>query len=471
MFMYSREPNFFTAAEVRLLGDLAMDISFGLEHIEKAEKLAYLAYYDEMTGLPNRTLFQDHLDRILQAAKHKSERAVLILGDIKRLRIINDTLGRHAGDELLRKAAAWLRQVVRYPENLARISGDCFAGILPGVKEPSEAAHRIEQLIVAVGRKPLEVAGEQLTVAFTAGAAVYPEDGADAETLLKNAEAALRKAKSSGEAYLFYEPSMHARIAETLRLENRLRGALEREEFVLHYQPKFDLRSGKLVGLEALIRWNDPETGLVLPAHFIPLLEETGMILTAGAWALRQALADYREWYVQGLQPPRVAVNVSPIQLRQKDFVQVVRRALEESRAMPHGLDLEITESLIMQDIESNIGKLKLLRDAGVNIVIDDFGTGYSSLGYLARLPVDALKIDRSFVATMTDDADSMTIVSTIISLAHSLKMKVIAEGVETKEQSRLLKLLKCDQLQGFLTGRPMPASDLMRVLREAGEV
>jgi diguanylate cyclase (GGDEF)-like protein len=465
--LYAAEAGSFDEEEIRLLLDLAGDIAFACEHIEKADRLAYLAYYDELTGLPNRTLFSDHLGRVLQAAGRESARVVLVLGDIKRLRFINDTLGRHVGDELLRKVAAGLRQVARNPENLARIGADCFAGVVVGL-DPSRAAHLIEQLSRRAGRSPFEVAGERLTVSFTAAATVYPDDGGDAETLLKNAEIALRKAKTLGERFLFYEPSMHARIAETLRLEGRLRGAAERGEFVLHYQPKMDVASGTIVGMEALMRWNDPAAGLVPPMQFIPLLEETGMILDAGAWVLQQALADSRGWHRQGLQPPPIAVNVSPLQLRQKGFVATVLRAIERSGALPHALELEITESLLMQDIEGTICKLKELRNAGVNIVIDDFGTGYSSLSYLARLPIDALKIDRSFVATMANDADSMTIVSAVISLAHSLKKKVIAEGVESFEQARLLRLLNCDQLQGYLIGRPKPAAELTGLLEQA---
>jgi EAL domain-containing protein (putative c-di-GMP-specific phosphodiesterase class I) len=261
---------------------------------------------------------------------------------------------------------------------------------------------------------------------------------------------------------------MNAAVSETLLLENKMRRALENQQFVLHYQPKFDLASGRISGVEALIRWNDPKAGLVPPAQFIPLLEETGMILEAGRWATRQALADYRRWYTQPLQPVRVAVNVSSIQLRQKDFVDTIRHVIEESGAAPHGLDLEITESLLMEDIGRSVDKLRAVRDMGVNIAIDDFGTGYSSLGYLAKLPVNALKIDRSFIVRMVDDPDSMTIVSTIISLAHSLKLKVIAEGVDSEQQRKILRLLRCDEIQGYLVSRPLPSEDLLHLLGES---
>jgi EAL domain-containing protein (putative c-di-GMP-specific phosphodiesterase class I) len=261
---------------------------------------------------------------------------------------------------------------------------------------------------------------------------------------------------------------MNASVAETLRLESRMREALEREQFVLHYQPKVDLAKGTISGLEALIRWNDPETGLVPPAKFIPLLEETGLILNVGRWAIRNALEELRKWAVQGLQPPRVAVNVSAVQLRQKDFVDMVREAIGEAAGGSHGLDLEITESLIMADVEGNIAKLRAIRDLGVNVFIDDFGTGYSSLSYLAKLPIMALKIDRSFIVAMTSVPDNMNIVSTIVSLAHSMNLKVIAEGVETEEQANLLRLLRCDEAQGYLFGRPVPPDELEGKLRQA---
>jgi len=259
---------------------------------------------------------------------------------------------------------------------------------------------------------------------------------------------------------------MNARVAETLRLENKMRRALAKEEFVLHYQPKVGLTHGRIIGFEALIRWNDPEVGMVPPGQFIPILEETGMIVEAGQWAIRRVLRDYCAWDGSGLQPPRIAVNVSAIQLRSKDFVDMVRTVINEFTPDCHGLDLEITESLLMEDIEGSTEKLRLIRDMGVNIAIDDFGTGYSSLAYLTKLPVNALKIDRSFIDDMMRNPDSMNIVSTIISLAHSLALKVIAEGVEFEEQARALRSLGCDEIQGYLISRPIPAEAVGDLLR-----
>jgi len=306
--------------------------------------------------------------------------------------------------------------------------------------------------------------GSELKIAAKSGIALYPGDGADADALLRNAEVALRKAKTTGEKRVFYTHEMTQIIAARITLETRLRQALEREEFVLHYQPKVDLETRRIQGVEALIRWQSPDLGLVPPMQFIPVLEETGMILEAGAWALRRAVLDHRHWVKQKLVAPRVAVNVSAIQVRQPSFVDVVKDILREG-ANPPGIDIEITESLIMEDVAGTIDKLKILRDLGMSIAIDDFGTGYSSLGYLSRLPVHSLKIDRSFIDTMADNPDTMTLVSTIISLAHALRLKVCAEGVETDAQASVLRLLRCDEMQGYLVSRPVPLEELTRLL------
>jgi diguanylate cyclase (GGDEF)-like protein/PAS domain S-box-containing protein len=465
MTIYAGTTGFFDQEELKLLNELAGDISFALEHIAKEEKLHYLAYYDALTGLPNRELLLTYLGRVTRRANEDKSKAAVMICNIQRFSHINETLGRQAGDTVLREVGRRLKRIWPEPDNIARLTADSFAGIVAGIRDASEMAHLFEQSIAGELSQPIDVGSEKLRISITAGIAVSPSDGEDADALLKNAEASLKNAKASGEKYLFYHAKMNAAVTETLLLENKLRAALEKEQFVLHYQPKLNLTTGQISGLEALIRWNDPDNGLIPPAKFIPLLEETGMILDVGAWAIRKALSDHHRWQVQGLQPPRIAVNVSSIQLRRKDFVDTVRSAISGEKSTPHGLDLEITESLIMDDMESNIKKLASLREMNINIAIDDFGTGYSSLGYLARLPVNLLKIDRSFITTMTKGAESMAIVSTIISLAHSLSMKVVAEGVETEEQSRFLKLLKCDEMQGYLFSKPLPAEQLTRML------
>jgi diguanylate cyclase (GGDEF)-like protein len=444
---------------------MATDISLALQSIERQERLNYLAFYDELTGLPNQMLFCDRLNQALHVAKQEGKKLAVVFSDVRRLRFINESYGRHTGEALIREIARRIKEIWPDPEHLARIAGDCFAGILSDIKEAADVAHLIEGAFTRALAPQFTIEGRELNVAITAGVAVFPTDGEDVETVFRNTEAALNNAKKSGDRYLFYQPAMNARVLETLSLESKLRRALDAEQFVLHYQPKIDLGNRKISGLEALMRWNDPETGLVSPARFIPILEDTGMILEAGQWVIRRALLDSAAWNEQGLQPPRVAVNVSAVQLRQKNFVDVIRLALNECEAPPRALELEITESLIMDDIEANIEKLRTIKAMGVNISIDDFGTGYSSLGYLAKLPVNTLKIDRSFIVTMAESADSMSIVSTIISLAQSLNLRVIAEGVETEELSRLLRLLKCNEIQGYLVSRPVPYSEVAALL------
>jgi EAL domain-containing protein (putative c-di-GMP-specific phosphodiesterase class I) len=294
---------------------------------------------------------------------------------------------------------------------------------------------------------------------------VFPADGRDADTLLANAEAALKKAKSGGEKFLFYNQEMSERTHEVLSLESQLRQALERAELLLHYQPKVDLATRAIVGVEALMRWQHPTRGLVPPLKLIPILEENGMIVEAGLWAIGQAARDHRRWRELGLKAPRIAVNVSAVQLRRRDFVARLQQALGAD-AQSAGVDLEITESLLMDDIEATIQKLKAARELGLAIAIDDFGTGYSSLAYLSRLPVSTLKIDRSFVQRMLQDADATSIVQTIIGLAHSLRLDVVAEGVEAEDQANVLRLLRCDQMQGYLFSKPVPAADLEKLLK-----
>ena len=463
--MFAREPNFFNEEAVLLLSELAGDISFAMEVIGKEEKLNYLAYYDALTAFPNRTLLLERLTPHIQRANQTDSLIALVIVDVQRFRSINETLGRHAGDALLCELARRLKVVWPDPANLARISADGFAGIVADFRDAAEIAHLLVGPVAAALRAPFVLAENELSIAVNAGVALYPVDGQTGETLLSNAEAALKKAKSSGERYLFYQPAMNATVAHTLILESKLRRALDREQFVMHYQPKIDLVSGRLSGLEALMRWNNPENGLVLPGSLIPILEESGMINELGRWALRRAMADYGKWFEGGLQPPRIAVNVSAIQLARKDFVSEVRSVLNEAGVGGDGLDLEITESMLMEDINSSIAKLRAIRDMGVNITIDDFGTGHSSLVYLAKLPINALKIDRSFVSGMIGDPQNMTIVATIISLAHALNIKVVAEGVESQEQVESLKLLKCDELQGYIFSTPLPPEQLTKLL------
>ena len=455
--LYGAEPGVFDDEELKLLTELARDIAFGIDHLDKQERLDYLAMYDAVTGLANRMLFLERLrEKLLPAKDDRRKTAVFVL-DIERFRTVNEAFGHTAGDTLLKRVAERLVQHGGNASRFAHLGADRFAIAASGFDSVDQVGHYVEQRLDATFRESFRMGDNDLRVSVKVGIAVYPEDGADAETLLRNAEAALIRAKAGGDRYLFFTHGMTERVAEHVALESRLRHALENGEFVLHYQPKVSLQSGKLTGAEALIRWNDPLTGLVPPGTFIPILEVTGLIHEVGRWALRQAIADHLRCRTAGLTAVRLSVNVSPLQLRSRGFVGEIEQAIGVDPAAAAGLELEITESVIMEDVERSIATLAAIRALGVTIAIDDFGTGFSSLSYLSRLPVDTLKIDRSFVTAMTVAPEGLALVSTIINLAHSMKCSVVAEGVETEEQSRLLRLLNCDEMQGYLFSKPLP--------------
>jgi diguanylate cyclase (GGDEF)-like protein/PAS domain S-box-containing protein len=455
--LYADEAGFFDEEEMRLLTELAGDIGFALDHIAKEARLDYLAYYDVLTGLANRTLFLERVAQYMRSAAGGGHKLVLYVIDLERFKNINDSLGQAAGDDLLRQVAQWLTRNLGDANLLARVGADHFAVVLPEAKQEGDVARMLEKTIAAFLEHPYHLNDAVFRIAAKVGVAVFPDDGDDADTLFKNAEAALKKAKAGGDRYLFYTQKMTEAVAGKLTLETQLRQALDKGEFVLHYQPKVSLASGKLTSAEALIRWNDPRTGLVPPGRFIPVLEETGLINEVGRWALHKAIEDYLRWRAAGLAAVRIAVNVSPLQLRNRGFIAEIRQAIGIDAHAAAGLEIEITESMVMADVKNSIASLQAIRAMGVSIAIDDFGTGFSSLGYLSKLPVDTLKIDRSFVVDMTLTPEGLALVSTIINLAHSLKLKVVAEGVETEEQSRLLRLLACDEMQGYLFSKPIP--------------
>jgi diguanylate cyclase (GGDEF)-like protein len=456
--LYTSKREFFEAEGLRLLRELAGNVAFAINHIEKQEQLDRFAYYDALTGLANRTLFLDRVTQHMRSAARDGHQLAVFLIDLERFKKFNDSVGRPTGDALLKQVAEWLAQNVGDVNVLARVGADHFAAVLREVTYEADVARLLERTIAVFLNHPFTLNDVVYRIAAKVGVALFPDDGADADTLFKNAEAALKKAKVSGDRYLFYAPKMTDTVAGSLGLENRLRHALEREEFVLHYQPKVNLASGKLTGAEALIRWNDPQSGLVAPARFIPILEETRLIHEVGRWALRKAIEDYQRWRVAGLNAVRIAVNVSPLQLRNRSFVADIEEILSVAADAAAGLELEITESLIMEDVNHSIVSLQAIRALGITIAIDDFGTGFSSLSYLSKLPVDTLKIDRSFVVDMLSGADGLTLVSVIINLAHALKLNVVAEGVETEEQLRQLKVLNCDEMQGYVFGKPVPS-------------
>jgi diguanylate cyclase (GGDEF)-like protein/PAS domain S-box-containing protein len=459
--LLSRTEEAFDGEELELLTDVTENISFGLEHISKTQRLDFLAYHDELTGLPNRALFLDRLRQRIADCRGPEDRTAVLIVDIGRFRQVNETLGRNAGDQLLVQIASRIASSLRERDTVARFDSNTFAVLSSGVDAEADVAHLVGNAILPALKESFTVLGTELRIAAKVGIALFPADGASGDDVVAHAEAALENAKRGSVSYSFFAPSMHERVSERLTLEMRLRRAVDAQVFELHYQPKVDLVTGAVVGLEALLRWFDPELGSVSPVQFVPLLEETGLIHEVGRWALGRAGAQYGLWLAAGLAPPRIAVNVSAIQLAAADLQQT----LEDCPDSSESIDIEITESVFVKDLAGSVSKLQAARRHGLRVAIDDFGTGYSSLGYLSRLPIDALKIDRSFIVNMATDPQETAIVTTIISLAHSMGLKVIAEGVETSEQARLLGLLRCDQIQGYLVSRPQPAQEIAKIL------
>jgi len=459
--LYANECQFFHEEELKLLTELTNDVAFAIDHIAKKERLDYLAYYDVLTGLANRTLFLERVAQFSRSAAGDDRRLALLVIDLQRFRNINASLGRAAGDALLRQVAQWLTGHAGGTNLLARVGVDLFAVVLPDVATASDLARFLDKMMKGFLEHPFVLSGEVFRIAVRVGIALFPEDGSDADTLFQHAEAALKKAKAGADRYVFYTQKMTEAVADKLTLENQLHHALDKHQFVLHYQPKVSLASGLITGVEALIRWNSPQLGLVRPAQFVPLLEETGLIHEVGRWALHQAIDDYLRWRALGLNAVRIAVNVSALQLHDRNFVREIERTIAVAPLAAAGLELEITESLIMEDIQRNIDCLRAIRALGVTIAVDDFGTGFSSLSYLARLPVHTLKIDRSFVADMSTEPEGLVLVPAIIKLAHSLRLNVVAEGVETDEQSRLLRSMHCNEMQGYLFSRPISSEVL----------
>ena len=455
--LYASEPEFFHEDEMKLLTELASDIAFAIDHIDKQERLNYLAYYDVLTGLANRRLFVARLTQYIHSAISGRHKLAVGMIDLERFKNINDSLGRTAGDSLLKQVAEWLTQFVQDPNLLARIDADHFVFVVPEIKTDGNLARLVEKLLTAFQEHSFTLNDATFRISIKIGIAVFPDDGDNVDTLYTNVEAALKKTRLSGHRYLFYTQAMTEAVAGKLVLENQLRRVIDNEEFVLYYQPKVNLLSGKVTSAEALIRWNDPINGLVPPGRFIPILEETGLIFEVGRWALHKAIKDNMNWRAAGLATVRIAVNISPLQLRNINFIDEIRQVISLDEHAAGGLELEITESLIMNNVEQNIATLQAIRAMGITIAIDDFGTGFSSLNYLSKLPVDTLKIDRSFVIEM-DKPEGLALVTTIIGLAHALKLKVVAEGVETEHQMRQFLSLNCDEMQGFLFSKPVPA-------------
>jgi diguanylate cyclase (GGDEF)-like protein len=410
-------------------------------------------------------LFHERLAEELEDRGPSQPALALALIDHERFKGINEALGAPAGDRVLRALAVRLADFARDPDRVARLGSDLFALKFFPVSSREQLAEDLERAERHLFGAPFEVLGQEVRVAAKMGLAIFPRDGADPQSLFRNAEAALKRAKESGERRVFYTPEINAWVAERVNLENRLRKAVENGELYFHYQPKFDLATRRLSGLEALMRWNGPDGKPVSPVKFIPILEQTGLILEAGRQAIATASELHSRWRSRGLEAPRIAVNVSALQLRRQSFVHDVRAALTDGARDGGGIDIEVTESLLMTDVEETARKLKELRSMGLRIALDDFGTGYSSLAYLSRLPIDTIKVDRGFVRGMTGQGADMTIVMSIVSLARALQLAVVAEGVETEAQAARLLEAGCDQAQGYLFSPPVPVERIEALL------
>jgi diguanylate cyclase (GGDEF)-like protein len=463
--LFSTEPGVFDAAEVGVLLELTANISFALQYLEKDEAVHFLSYFDSLTGLAKRPLFCQRLAQSLAKDTGDDAACTVVVFDVQKLGAINDSFGRYVGDSLIEKIAARLKQAYTDSECVGYFGGGTFVISLPNLSNASETGLMTHSAAAPLFVEPFYIDGQELRPTIRSGLAFFPHDAKTADALVQNAEAALKAAREDNEKYMMYGLVTQRPTSRSLALESRLTRALSREEFLLHYQPKIDIKSGEIHGLEALLRWQDSEDGIIQPSVFIPLLEQSGAIVDVGEWIFLQAMRDIGKWRDAGLLNIRVAVNVSPLQLRRRDFVERVLAGVTSLGSAAAGLDIEITESMLMQDLELSIRKLSQLREAGFGVAIDDFGTGYSSLRLLAKLPVDTLKIDKSFVQSIADTPNVATLVSTVVSLARAFSMKTVAEGVETAEQLQKLRQMKCDQAQGYLFSRPVPASDVPPVI------
>jgi diguanylate cyclase (GGDEF)-like protein len=475
MLFLSAEKDTFTSEFVELLQRLADNISFALENFDRAdektkadERIEYLASHDSLTKLPNREMFNELLRHAIGAARRYQRRFAVLFIDLDRFKIINDSLGHDAGDMLLVEIADRLRGALRSSDVVARLGGDEFVVILEETAERDDV-ERIARNLLAVLGQSLQLSGHECHTTASIGIAMYPSDGGDVQALTKNADMAMYLAKEDGKnGFRFFTKEVKTQSIERLTLETALRRALERDQFALHYQPKVDLATGQITGVEALLRWTHPELGVLPPMQFIPLAEETGLIVPIGRWVLREACAQNMAWQRRGLRPVSMAVNLSPRQFVDEHLLQDIDEALASSGMSPVLLQLEVTESMVMRNVSRAIKVLDAIQSRGIRLAIDDFGTGYSSMSLMKQFPIDTIKIDRSFVRDLPKDSEDQAIAQAIISMGKALGMTVIAEGVETVEQQTFLRNHACDEMQGYLFSKPLPAAQLANLLRSA---
>jgi diguanylate cyclase (GGDEF)-like protein len=459
------DPGALSDEELQMLREVAANLSFALQYLQKDTTVHFLSYFDAHTGLAKRSLFCERIERLLQRTDGHKCCAVAVV-DIEQLSVINDSFGRHTGDLLLYHVADRLRRHFPNTEWLAQFGGGTFAIALESSDDATPMT-RLQGTLAAVFGVPFEMQANSIPVTVKSGLALYPDDGKDAASLVQKAEAALRDARTSGQRHQHYRSRQHSEVVARLALEHKLREAITQQQFELHYQPIVNAVTGRIETVEGLIRWRNPESGLTSPAAFLPLLESTGLIVEVGEWVIERAAADCQQWRQLGLPPVRIAVNISPLQLQLPDFSQRLLRHVQPWASPTCGLDIEITEGMLLEDRESQIAKLAYLRAQGVRIAIDDFGTGYSSLSRMSELPVDTLKVDRSFVARLPHDPSGQTLVRTVINLAHAFGLSVVSEGVETLEQSAMLRDVGCDSLQGFLFSAALRPDAMIALLAE----
>jgi diguanylate cyclase (GGDEF)-like protein len=450
---------------------IARSIRYAIERKRSEEYINHVANHDSLTNLPNRRLLIDRLNQALARARRNRQLLAVLFVDLDHFKTINDTLGHTVGDLLLQGVSERLTACIRQSDTVARLGGDEFVLVLPDIsliEDVAALASKVKEEL----KPPFLIGRHELFVSASIGLSMYPSDGEDAETILRHADAAMYRAKQRGRnTFQFYSPATNVKASDKLSLGVALRKALEREELLLHYQPQVDLGTGRICGMEALLRWRHPERGFVSPTEFIPIAEETGLIVPIGEWVLRRACAQARSWETLGVGPLRIAVNLSSRQFHETALLHTVVRALKESGLHPRHLELELTESVIMQNEAAAVGILQKLKATGIRIAIDDFGTGYSSLNHLKHFPIDALKIDQSFVRDLGHDANDAVLVKAIVAMAHGLKLQVIAEGVETEQQTAFLRRCRCDAAQGIYFSHALPPDTLTDLIREGGRI